>query len=197
VYRIALAAVVLALAGCGTKASRQNDLLRARVMDLEAQLDAQTARNDELESALAEARSVAADRQIPESVRAAIPYVAQIEIDRRSFARDEDGDGRAELLDVYVKPTDGRGRFVQMAGSLTVSVTVVPPEGDPVGVARVELSPAELRDAYRSSFMGTHYRITVPLPADLPVGPAAVSVHYEDGRTGRTFDALREIDLRP
>jgi outer membrane murein-binding lipoprotein Lpp len=196
--RTALAAVILVLlAGCGAKASRENSRLRAQVMDLEAEVESLTARNRELETALAETRAAAGDRTIPPDVQAAIPYVAVVEIDRKSYARDTDGDGRVDELVVYVKPLDGRRRFVQMAGSLTVTATVIVPDAEPVILARAELDPAQLRDAYRSSFMGTHYRVVLPLPADVPEGPVAISVTYEDGRTGRTIDALREIDLQP
>jgi hypothetical protein len=198
VSRTALAAVILVLlAGCGTKASRHNAVLLAENEALKEENEALTARVCELEAALAEAQTAPGDRAVSPEVVAATPHVAVVEIDRRSHARDDNEDGRLDELQVYVKPLDGRRRFIQLAGSLTVTATVVPPDAAPIVLARAELGPAELRDAYRSSFMGTHYRVVLPLPAEVPDGPAAVGVTYTDGHTGRTIDALREVDLRP
>jgi hypothetical protein len=190
--------LLLALpAGCGKKASRQNDALRARVVELEAQVERLTDRKRELEAALE--RPGSAPETLSEEVRANIPYVVRIEIDRRSHALDEDGDGRADSLLVYVKPADGLGRFVQLVGRLSVHAAVLPPDADASSLGRVTLDPIEVREAYRTSFMGTHYRLTLPvtLPADLPEGPCTVGAIYKDGRTGRSVSAQREIDLRP
>jgi hypothetical protein len=190
--------VLLALlAGCGKKASRQNDVLRARVMDLEDQVERLTDRNRELEAALRQAEE--APGPLPEEIRANIPHVVQVGIDRRSHALDEDGDGRADALLVYVKPADGRGRFVQLVGRLGVRAVDLPLDADPVSLGQVSLGPTEVRDSYRTSFLGTHYTVTLPLtlPPDRPNGPCTVHVVYEDGRTGRSITDQREIDLRP
>jgi outer membrane murein-binding lipoprotein Lpp len=198
VARIITVVVLLALlAGCGKKASQQNDLLRTQVMDLEAQVERLTDRNRELEAALAQAEAVPGTP--PEEVRANIPHVVRVGIDRRSHALDEDGDGRADGLLIYVKPADGWGRFVQLVGRLSVHAADLPPDADPVSLGRVNLVPTEVRESYRSSFLGTHYRVIVPvtLPADRPDGSCTVHVVYEDGRSGRSVSAQREIDLRP
>jgi hypothetical protein len=190
--------VLLALlAGCGKKASQANDLLRARIVDLEAQVEALADRNRELEAALGQAE--AASGTLGEDVLANIPHVVRLEIDRRSHALDEDEDGRAEGLLVYVKPADGLGRFIQLVGRLSVLAADLPPDADAISLGRVTLDPTELRESYRSSFMGTHYRITLPvtLPAGRPGGPCTVRVVYEDGRSGRSISVEREIDLRP
>ncbi|MHC4079705.1 MAG: hypothetical protein ACYS15_13950 [Planctomycetota bacterium] len=194
---IAVVVLLAVLAGCGKKASRQNDMLRARVMDLETQVEQLTDRNRELEAALAEAE--AAPGELPQVVRANVPRVARIEIDRLSHALDEDGDGRVEALLVYVKPTDGLGRFVQLAGWLSVHAADLPPDAEATTLGQVTLGPAEVRAGYRTSFMGTHYSVTLPLtlPADRPEGPCTVRVIYKDGRSGRSVSAEREIDLRP
>ena len=196
--RITTAVVLLALlAGCGKKASRQNDLLRARVMDLETQVQHLTDRNRELEAALVQVETPPGEP--PEVVRAATPHVVRIEIDRLSHALDEDGDGRVEALMIYVKPADGMGRFVQLAGWLSVHAADLPPGAEAQTLGRITLDPTEVRQAYRSSFLGTHYSVTLPLtlPADRPEGPCTVRVIYEDGRSGRRVSDEREIDLQP
>lgn len=196
--RIITVVVLLALlTACGKKASRQNDLLRARVMDLEARVEALADRNQELEAALAQAET--APGEPAEVVRASTPHVVSIRIDQRSYALDEDGDGQVEALKVYIKPADGRGRFVQLVGWLSVHAADLPPDAEVATLGQVTLDPAEVRERYRSSFMGTHYSVILPLelPADRPEGPCTVRVIYEDGRSSRSVSNQREIDLRP
>jgi outer membrane murein-binding lipoprotein Lpp len=195
---IAVVLLVALAAGCADKkASRENDALRARVMELEAQVERLTDHTGELKAALDRAEAV--PETLPDQVRDNIPHVVRVEVERLSHALDEDGDGRAEGVLVYVKPSDGLGRFVQLVGRLSVHAAVLPPDADAISVGRVTLDPTEVREAYRTSFMGTHYRLTVPvtLPAGLPQGPCTIRVVYEDGRSGRSVSAQREIDLRP
>jgi hypothetical protein len=198
VSRTVTVAVLLAvLAGCGKKASQANDLLRARIIELEAQVEALADRNRELETALQEA--TAGPENLPQEVLDNTPHVARIEIDRRSHALDADGDGRADGLLVYVRPADGRGRFVQLAGWLSVHAADLPADADADSLGRVTLDPAALRESYRTSFMGTHYRVVLPVtpPSGRSEGPCTVRAIYKDGRSGRSFSAQREIDLRP
>jgi hypothetical protein len=193
------AVVLLAalLVGCGRKASRENDRLRARVLDLEEQVERLSDRNKELEADLE--RAAAVPESLPEEVRANTPHVVRIEIDRLSHVDDEDGDGRADVLLIYVKPSDGWGRFVQLVGRLSAHAAALPPDADAVSLGRVNLEPSEVREAYRSSFMGTHYSIKLPLtlPDGVSAGSCTVRVVYEDGRSGRSVDDDHEVDLRP
>ena len=196
--RITTVVVLLVLlAGCGKKASRQNDLLRARVMDLETQVQQLTDRNRELEAALAQAEAVPGTP--PEEVRANIPHVVRVGIDRRSHALDEDGDGQVEALKIYVKPADGMGRFVQLAGWLSIHAADLHPDAEAETLGRVTLDPTEVRQAYRTGFLGTRYRVILPLtvPAGRPEGPCTVRVIYEDGRSRLRVSNEREIDLLP
>jgi len=198
VSRITTVVVLLVLlAGCGKKASRQNDLLRARVMDLETQVQELTDRNQELEAALTQVETPPGEP--PEVVRAATPQVVRVEIDRLSHALDEDDDGQVEALKIYVKPADGMGRFVQLAGWLSVHAADLHPDAEAETLGQVTLDPTEVRQAYRAGFLGTHYTVTLPLtlPADRPEGPCTVRVIYEDGRSRRRVSDEREIDLQP
>jgi len=198
VSRITTVVVLLVLlAGCGKKASRQNDLLRARVMDLETQVQELTDRNQELAAALTQVETPPGEP--PEVVRAATPHVVRVEIDRLSHALDEDGDGQVEALKIFVKPADGMGRFVQLAGWLSVHAADLPPGAEARTLGRITLDPTEVRQAYRAGFLGTHYTVTLPLtlPADRPEGPCTVRVIYEDGRSRRRVSDEREIDLQP
>lgn len=175
------AAVTLAILGtlgvsaCSSRKSfeNENDDLRRRVASLESELEGARARAVEAESKLTE---FARARESTDEGRAleALPRCAGISVGRFSgFVRPESGD-RPNAVDVYIKPYDGRQRFVQVAGTLRVEALLLPEKlgadavetaGRRLGVA--ELSPEQVREAYRSSPLGTHYYVRLELSTDL------------------------------
>ncbi len=189
------------VAGCRSGGfANANDALRARVVELERQVGQLERRKDELAAELAGAS--AAPDSLPGEIRANTPRVTTLGIGTRSHVRpvrEPRGEGgvRARRLLVYIEPADGRGRFVQMVGSLTVHVDVLPGDAEPVTIGHLDLAPAELRDAYRSGMLGTHYTAEVPLDLSEAAGISRcdVRVVYTDGRTGRRLDAHASIDL--
>jgi hypothetical protein len=197
-----LAAVCLTSAlltcGCGQRRfTNENDALRVKVLELETELAALKQRNAELEAELAAA--AAADRALPAEITANIPHVAGIAISRLSHLRDADEDGTPDTLVVYVNPTDGLGRFVQLVGRLSLHAALLPMDEQPRTIVRVALTPDEVRAAYRSAITGTHYTIEAPisLPEDADAfAECDVRVAYEDGRSGRRLEAHRAIRLR-
>jgi len=199
--RLLLAAWIVsavALSGCGQRRfANENDILRARVLELETAVTALEDRITELEAELA-ARVVAPASPSPE-IAANTPHVARITIGRLSHLRDIDEDGTPDTLIAYVTPTDGRGRFVQLVGHLTVHAALLPARTDSDTIGRRVLSPSEVRAAYRSSMMGTHYTIEVPisLPGDADqFTECDVRATYDDGRTNQRFETSRAIALR-
>jgi hypothetical protein len=197
--RILCAAVLVVLGGgCQRNFANENDVLRERVMDLEDEIESLERRNRELEAELA--RLADEPDSLPAEIRSNIPNVSAISIDPLSHAVDTDDDGRADLLRVYVEAIDGRGRFIQLVGSIGVHAAVLPAETESITIGRQSFTADAVRDAYRSSFMGTHY--TFELPIELPEGSrdatsATVKVEHMDGRTGRTYEAQRAIELLP
>lgn len=193
-----LAAV--AVAGCGPSKntlSHENDRLRALAHDLERTNKRLDDRITELEAALREASASASFEGVPPEVMAAVPHVVTVDIDRRSHVEDGDGDGRPESLVLYLKTRDGRARFVQAVGTLTADAAVIEPGRDAITVGRIILGPADVRDAWRSSFMGTNYTVTVPL--DLTAAPDAAEliaqIEFIDGQTGRRIVEHRSIEI--
>lgn len=209
-------ALVASVAGCGGKPKNfenDNDALRRRVAELEGERDAALARATEAESKLTEAvRS--ADTLLEGQALEALPRCAGVAIDRFSGLADADGDGRLDSVDIYVKPFDGRQRFVQVPGRLTVEATALPPSPPtetpkkgkpapapvaapaPVVVGPKTLTPVELREAYRSSLLGTHYLVTMALPdgATLAEGSSVViRVELLDPITGIVHKAERLV----
>ena len=72
--------------------------------------------------------------------------------------------------------------------------------GAPRVLGTVTLTPGELREAYRSSFMGTHYVVTVPVV--LPHTPQAAAgtlvlrATLDDAATGSRFESTSTLSLR-
>lgn len=165
----------------------QNLELRERVATLEQQLA-------ELQIALQPtAEGESASPQLSAEQLANLPRVTTITLDRWSgIAREAAG----RVLRVYVKPADGRGRFTQMTGDVTIKLISVPTTGDAVTAAEHTFGPAEVREAYRSSVMGTHYTFEVPI--ELPEGAADATwlllVEYRDAVTGAALKAEKRIE---
>jgi len=194
----ALLVPLLLLPGCrGRDFANENDILRARVMELEDELAEAVRRNAELRAELASVAAVPAS--LSEAVRASTPHVTDIAIGPLSHLRDENRDGAIDTCIAYVSPSDALGRFVQMVGELSVHVGLLPADRDAITIGRAALSPAQLRAAYRSGMTGTHYTIAVPvvLPDDAGAyRECVVHVVYIDGRTARRLEAHRVIRLR-
>jgi len=194
------AALLLAvglLTGCvgQQRIEQENERLRERVMELEDQLQDETRQSAALRARLQRTNADApADEQ---AVQANTPFVAEITIDRWSHARDTDDDGLPDELLVYLEPVDGWGRFTQIVGTLSVHAAVLPATVDAQTIGRVQLDPASLRRAYRSSFTGTHYTVTVPISAAEGVEATECIVYAEfvDGHTGARYLAERRSDL--
>ena len=189
--------VAVLTAGCGSfkKVSEENDRLRARVMELEDENRELTGRSAELNG---QVRRLTRDLPIPQEIRDATPHVADLSIATVSHATDTDNDGRPDTLLVYIEPTDGRGRFVQMVGTLSVHAATLPAGGDAITLGRVTLGPPELRDAYRSTFLGTHYTVEVPITIADPATQTVctVSVEFVEGYTGRRVTTQQALDLK-
>lgn len=182
-------------------ASAESARLRREVVELRKHIDSLEQRNRDLEIQVQQATSSAGPAAA--EILANIPHVVEITIDRRSFAKDRDGDGRPEVLIIFVAPTDGRGRFEKMVGTVTATAALVPRRGDPLVVGRAEYTTSQVNDAYRYSFTGLHYTFEVPLqwPEAGTDGSGETDVvarvFYTDGRSGAEFTAERVIPLSP
>jgi hypothetical protein len=197
---IALTAVGGLLIGCagGARVAKANDALRAKNASLERQVNELARRNKELEAQLQLAARPPST--LPEEILANAPQVTEITIGRLSHARDNDGDGRTDTLLLYLHPADGRGRFVQLVGTVSVHAVLLPGDADATTIGRVVFTPIQVRDAYRSTITGIHYAFDVPIQlpqseGTLAVGQAAVRAVYADGLTNRTLSADRTIKL--
>ncbi len=177
--------------------AQENDRLRERVLELETQLLRTTRESAEARARLQRPESPSASAR--QDVQANTPYVAEITIGRHSHARDIDGDGEPDELLVYIEPVDGWGRFMQIVGTLSVHAAVLPADADAQTIGRVQLGPGDLRRAYRSSFTGSHYTVTVPITSaeGLDADGCVVYAEFVDGSTGLRYVDDRRIGLTP
>ncbi|MEM1165068.1 MAG: hypothetical protein AAGI30_02125 [Planctomycetota bacterium] len=181
-----------ASAGClGTRNfENENDRLRREVVEAGQTIAMLEGRLAEAESALSALGSTKAGMVDPR----AVPRVVRLDV----LTAVEHADSTAFVI-ARVRTLDGRGRFVQAVGDLTVRVIALPPtEGEPpVVLGERTLSPFDVRDAYRSSFTGTHYRVEIPTTGPLKNQTNVCVVQYVDGRTGAVVtvqDALTSAD---
>lgn len=198
----AFALLPLLAVGCEARVlvPSENDRLRELVATRTEERDQALARASELETrleaALAASRAAAGAASDPEAVEAT-PALATFAISSLTSAR-ETGPGRADLALVLV-PSDGRGRFLQVVGRLKATVVAIVPGQEPLPAATVDLGPKELRDRYRSGFMGTHYTVEVPVAwaSAEPARALGVALEFTEAASGRRFLATSTIQVLP
>lgn len=192
----ALGSLVVGLAGCTATVVPPDGLddARVRAMELERRVSELEARNSELAAQLSAARDAEAASPGPgdpgAEVREATPRLVSLAFGGGSAewaGLAKDG-SRGATVHVAIEPRDGRSRAIQVAGRCEVTVAFVDPAGTARAIGHRAYAPLELRDAWRSGLMGSHYAIEVPVtvPEGLPRGPWSVSVSMTDGWTGRT-----------
>jgi hypothetical protein len=181
--------------GGDSTVAAENDKLRRANHDQNLRITA-------LESQLVEARAQvgAAAQSAPNvgysaEVAALIPRITTITIERLSGFIPHDA-GKTDLpataVVAYVTFSDGRGRFTQGVGTLTVQATY---QGS--ALTSTVLQPTAVRDAYRSGITGTYYEIELPLATPLRRAgktQLTIDVTFADAQTGLTHTATRTIE---
>lgn len=202
---VCLAVLVVGNSGCAPKLLKpnENDRLRAEVRDLTAKVDALTLQKVQLEQQMV-ALSKQASMQAGTDPAIAIvtPRVAQLRLGSASHYQDADGqatDGpesdRSCLARVYVEPQDGLGRFLQIVGTVDLSVFVLQASGESTLIGKAKFDLMAVRDAWRGGVMGSHYTFEIPLAATdwKCSGEVTAKMEFVDAITGRAFAAQREL----
>lgn len=197
----ALIFLATVLCGCSARPKNfdnENDALRRELMEARRALASAEAERSELRAKLSEAvRARDAATGPSADIVAAMPRCAGIRLGRFTGPARAESPGAPAAVDVLVETFDARDRFVQVAGTLSVDITRIPAGGTPKPelVGSAMLSPPDLREAYRSSFMGTHYAVRVPLRADIDPGKGTLVVRavLNDGVTGQTYMVTRAV----
>jgi outer membrane murein-binding lipoprotein Lpp len=211
-FRMVLISTALALAvpqvsGCRATALKPSpaDSLREQVQSLEIEVDRLSLRNHELEVAVEKASSEASNRVIDAEAVAAQPHLVRIGIGSASGVRIGPSDVVDRMLPgsltVYVEPVDGRGRFLQVTGRVSIQASMPVEGGEPILLGERSFSPIEVRDAWRSGFMGTHYTFEVPIEIprtalEAVADPqASVLVVLRDAIDGGEFSRLVTVPI--
>lgn len=188
----------LGLPACGPRNFENvNDALRAERLELRREIERLKEQIELREDQLAAARQQLDEPTYPvEGARP--PRLATLGFGRYTSAVDTDGDGRDDLVRVYLKTLDDRGRFLPVAGRATLQVVNIRAGEEPLVLAERTYEPAEFDEAYRSGFTGTHYTLEAPLPPDLPgdIEDAVAKVTLIEGVTGARFTEQTAISLR-
>ena len=214
---VALLGVVTLLPGCnvgGTSStSAENDRLRRETLQLRRDLERAEGEKAELRVKLGESersRTAALDPAVLD----AIPRITRIEFGILSGVDDASRSPRLVRFDLAT--LDGRGRFTQAVGTMTVEAAVLPtvgpdpsPDASPsptpadaplpgVLLAKRTLTPAELREAYRSGLTSASYVIEAEPMQPVPEsGDLVLRVSFSDALTGQTHTATKVTRIRP
>ena len=191
IYRLCTILAVVLAAGCAGRgiSPEQADQMRRQIQSLEEENRQLLAQRDELrlqlESHAWQDQSSVTELS-PEAIEA-IPQVVSLRVGRLSHLEDRSGDGRPDLARVYVQPQDGRGRFVQLVGEMTIRLTLLDASEPVRELGSLRLGPAELRERYRSGVLGTHYSVECDLqwPQQPTNNQCTVIAQFIDARTGR------------
>jgi cell division protein FtsB len=188
---------LLAIPGCSVKllAPTAADSLREQVSVQAARIEALEQRERELE---AQVRSLSLEADparggLSAEAELARPRLAAISLGSASALRS--GAAGPELA-IHLEPRDGRGRFLQIVGSLELEATLLPLGGEPWLLGRWSYGPLAVRDAWRGGLTGGHY--TFREPVSLPDGLFApteivVQLRFADAIDGGTTTLLRSV----
>jgi hypothetical protein len=205
VFRAVALSFLTLLCGCRFGGVRsveaENDRLRQELADRDKTVASQQGEISELKVKLAEASR---GQTTPAEALDALPRVTSIEISNLSGFEPVDPGVPATAVEVWFETQDGRGRFVQAVGTATVAALQLPPavgsgsNPEPERIASATLAPAQLRDAYRSSFTGTHYAAELKLDKPVERGPGrtpslVIRIEFKDAITGEVLKAERVI----
>jgi len=196
-------AAALFCTGCSGRALVPNeaDRLREELAAANSARARAESRAGELESRLA---SLAQERrgEVDPEVAAALPALASVTLSSKSTARLAAADSASAQegtlsVALILSPADGLSRFIQITGTLRLTVAALVAGADTVETTTVTVGPKALRDAYRSGLLGTHYTVerAVPWKGDAPPRALSVAGEFTDGLTGRVYPIVGTVPV--
>ena len=184
VFTLALCAAGCRIGG-STSVDDVTNQLRAENSTLRTQNDDLKQQNAEL---IAKAATTSATRDAKNTLTAeelqARPRCAQITLDSLSGIVP-----RTSQVYLYLKTLDGRSRFVQVVGRVTLKIS----RGSET-LIELMLSPSQLREAFRSGLGGTYYLLDCGTRTASELSGAAIDIQFDDALTGTTQTCKAEFD---
>ncbi len=165
---------------------RRNQALVDRVRDLEQRIDEQVLRSEALEKQIAAGDAAAQP-----------PKLAAVKLGRYTGSLDLDGDGRDDVIRIYLRTLDEQGRFLPVKATAVVKAVQIAADADPATIVERHYDHEAFDQAYRTGLTGTHYTLELKLPdetADVP--QAEVAVFVTDQTSGNTFSQTKMLAIR-
>jgi outer membrane murein-binding lipoprotein Lpp len=179
-----------------------NDVLRREVRALREQVSTLEAQRAELQQQLeAATKPIAAAGTVDAEVAEATPQLVSLTLEAGSHFASKGTASEPTVCEavMYVKPTDGLGRFMQIVGRARASAFQLHADGRVVNLGSAQWNPIEVRDAWRDGMFGAHYTLRLPLAAEgwsCGGGPVTVRVEFISQPDGRTYYAQRELPFQ-
>ncbi|MCH2140287.1 MAG: hypothetical protein MK100_04545 [Phycisphaerales bacterium] len=179
------------LAGCDSRSRRASARLRTENDDLKRQVEGLEARQAELEASLLASEQTNAS--VP-GTRVESPRLAHLSISPLSGYET----GETTHLEIHLTAADGRQRPIQLHGPIEAQVLRPVSGGTPELVSSIDMTTADVRDAWRGGILGATYLIELPVPE--PSGESTawiVHIFHDDLHTGRRLEASGPIAHQP
>ena len=189
---VALAATVLLISGCETpgprEAERELQLAREAIEAQKDQLAAQRATIDALQ------RQVDTIRHIRPDDLAMIFYPEKLEIEGLSGGFDADGRPGDDGITVYLRPIDGEGDVLKVAGEIHIQLYDLAPPGKLIGEYTVPVD--EARKLWYGKLMTYHYTVKCPWQHGPPEHPEiTIRATFIDYLTQRVISAQKTCTI--
>jgi len=179
-----------------------NDGLRREVQTLREQVSTLEAQRAELQQQLAVAtKPIAEAGAVDAEIAEATPQLVSLTLESGSHFASKGAASEPTVCEavMYIKPTDGRGRFMQIVGRARASAFQLHADGRVVNLGTAQWNPIEVRDAWRDGMFGSHYTLRLPLSAEgwsCGGGSVTVRIEFVSQPDGRTFSAQRELPFQ-
>lgn len=189
---LVLAVALMSLPACSRgprNFENENDRLRAQNLELRRSVESLEKTLTRRDAELATLRERLDGARPLAGVPA--PALTTVELDRYSGPVDTDGDGRDEVMRLYLKTRDQHGRALPVEGVADVRLVLLGDEDqEPASLLGRAYEAEALRERYRNGFTGTHYTFELPLDA-APSGVSSVAarVRLTNAATGVAHEA--------
>jgi hypothetical protein len=192
-----LLASAFLMGGCGSP-DKANIQLRKEKQQLQDRIDDMKLRHDAaLARILAYEQQTGTVETLPGERLNQLFTVHKIDLGNLTGGADTDlkspGD---EALKVYLVPMDESGDPIKATGHVTVELFDLARPGD-TRIGQWELDPKQLKDTWRSFFRLNGFVLTCPWQRKPERAGLAVKVTFRDLLTGRTFEKLKDIQVKP
>lgn len=190
----AMGVLLMLVSGCKVTVLEptSEDTVRERMVSIEKRNKELQLENSGLKSRLAEAEAGLSREQ--RELAQATPRLSAIPIASSSLIQSA-ADGSLTMT-LRLDPSDDRGRFMQVVGTLSVRVVAVPVDGAPVPLAVARFDPDQVREAWRGGVLGSGYVFKIPLTG-WESGPLPetvdVVINFSDAPSGRELRDERPV----